>query len=122
MAWRDFYCFYFKLNSMKTRFYLAILLLLLAFKTEASRISKEPAPGTKIVATMTDEQKKATLVKIKQRVEEIRNMDKSHLSHMQRIGLRKELKELKTQAKAVNGVYLSVGAIIIIILLLILIL
>src|SRR5215216_5157647 len=98
---------------MKTRFYLPFLLLLLTFQAEASRINKEPDPRTKIVATMTDEQKKARLEEIKQRVEEIRNMDKSHLSRTQRKELRKELKVLKTQANAVNGIYLSVGAIII---------
>lgn len=57
------------------------------------------------------------------RVEEIRQMDKSDLSRTEKKELRKELKELKNQARAMNGgVYLSVGAIIIIILLLILIL
>ena len=61
--------------------------------------------------------------RITDRVEEIRNMDKSHLSRAEKKELRKELKEMKNQARAMTGgVYLSVGAIIIIILLLILIL
>lgn len=63
------------------------------------------------------------LEKIKTRVEEIRDMDKSNLTKSERKALRSELRELKGQARAVSGgVYLSVGAIIIIILLLILIL
>jgi len=62
--------------------------------------------------------------RITNRVEEIRNMDKSHLSRAEKKELRKELKEMKNQARAIGGggVYLSVGAIIIIILVLILIL
>lgn len=71
---------------------------------------------------MTAEQK-VQLERIKTRVEEIRDMDKSNLSRAERKELRKELRELKTEARAMSGgVYLSVGAIIIIILLLILIL
>ncbi|EDM37328.1 seryl-tRNA synthetase [Pedobacter sp. BAL39] len=71
---------------------------------------------------MTAEQK-VQLKRITDRVEEIRDMDKSDLSKSDRKELRKELRELKKQARAMGGgVYLSVGAIIIIILLLILIL
>lgn len=71
---------------------------------------------------MTAEQK-VQLERITNRVEEIKAMDKSNLSRAERKELRKELKEMKQQARAMGGgVYLSVGAIIIIILLLILIL
>jgi ribosomal protein L20A (L18A) len=72
---------------------------------------------------MTADQQ-AQFKKITDRVEEIRHMDKSHLSRAEKKELRNELKEMKTQARAIGGggVYLSVGAIIIIILLLILIL
>jgi len=57
------------------------------------------------------------------RLKEIKDMDKSDLSRAERKALRKEVKEIKATMKASgNGVYLSVGAIIIIILLLILIL
>ncbi|WP_276089598.1 hypothetical protein [Pedobacter sp. JY14-1] len=63
------------------------------------------------------------LKRITDRVEEIKAMDKSELSKDERKALKKELKELKQQARAMGGgVYLSVGAIIIIILVLILIL
>lgn len=71
---------------------------------------------------MTAEQK-IQLKRITDRVEEIKAMDKSELSKDERKALRKELRELKQEARAIGGgVYLSVGAIIIIILLLILIL
>lgn len=69
-------------------------------------------------------QQQAQLQEVQRRVEEIRSMDKSDLSRQERKELRKELREMKDQARAISGggVYLSVGAIIIIILLLILIL
>ncbi len=71
---------------------------------------------------MTAEQK-VQFEKITSRVDEIRNMDKSNLTRAEKKALRSELKQMKEQARALSGgVYLSVGAIIIIILLLILIL
>jgi hypothetical protein len=57
------------------------------------------------------------------RLKEIKDMDKSGLSRLEKKELRKEVSEMKKSVKGNNqGVYLSVGAIIIIILLLILIL
>jgi len=58
-----------------------------------------------------------------QRLEEIKGMDKSELTRTEKKELRKEVKGIRKEMKAIKGgVYLSVGAIIIIILLLILIL
>jgi len=60
---------------------------------------------------------------IQLRLNEIKNMDKSSLTGSERRDLRKEVKGMKKEMKTLGkGVYLSVGAIIIIILLLILIL
>ncbi|GGD80274.1 hypothetical protein GCM10011514_50390 [Emticicia aquatilis] len=57
------------------------------------------------------------------RLEEIKAMDKSKLSFQEKRQLRKEVRTLKTNLASINGgVYLSVGAIIIIVLLLILLL
>jgi hypothetical protein len=57
------------------------------------------------------------------RLEEIKAMDKSSMTRVEKKELRKEVKEIKANLKSSNsGVYLSVGAIIIIILLLILLL
>ncbi|MBX2929565.1 MAG: hypothetical protein KF852_17165 [Saprospiraceae bacterium] len=56
------------------------------------------------------------------RLHEINDMDKANLSSMEKKELRKEVRAIKTELKAANGVYLSVGAIIIIVLLLILLL
>lgn len=57
------------------------------------------------------------------RLIEIRDMDKSNLSSAEKRDLRKEVKSLKREIRSNNrGIYLSIGAVIIIILLLILIL
>ncbi|RYY57773.1 MAG: hypothetical protein EOO09_01380 [Chitinophagaceae bacterium] len=77
----------------------------------------------KTTNTMSDEQKAARLEVIRLRAEEIKATDKSTLTRSERKSMKKELKEMNREAKAMRGgVYLSVGAIIIIILLLILIL
>ena len=57
------------------------------------------------------------------RLDEIKTMDKSKLNTIQKKELRKEIKTIKAELRTTNnGIYLSVGAIIIIVLLLILIL
>lgn len=61
--------------------------------------------------------------KIMSRLEEIKALDKTNMTHAEKKELRKEVKTLKTNlAQLSGGVYLSVGAIIIIVLLLILLL
>jgi len=58
-----------------------------------------------------------------QRLEDIKSLNKSEMTRLEKKNLRKEVKEIKKEMKAISGgVYLSVGAIIIIILLLILLL
>ncbi|WP_228779962.1 hypothetical protein [Aquiflexum lacus] len=60
---------------------------------------------------------------LKNRLEEIKKMDKSSLTKAERIELRKELRETKKEITRNNGgVYLSVGALILVIVLLILLL
>ncbi|MGV9003815.1 hypothetical protein [Flavobacterium sp.] len=57
------------------------------------------------------------------RLEEIKGMDKSEMTRVEKKDLRKEVRAIKAQARSSsNGVYLSVGAIIIIVLLLIILL
>ena len=97
--------------------------LVLIFTLGISANTVSAAENNKVKTELTAEQK-AQFEKLTNRVEEIRKMDKSDLSRAEKKELRKELRELKSQARALGagGVYLSVGAIIIIILLLILIL
>lgn len=103
------------------KFYLPVIAIMLSAGTMTVQAAKNDALKEKFAA-MTTEQKQARVEEITERVEEIRDMDKSELTSEDRQDLRKELKGLKKEAKAANGVYLSLGAIIIIILLLILIL
>ncbi len=108
---------------MKKKIYLLSTALMLTFSVsnlKAATIISEP---TAKEITMTDAQKEVKLQAIKERVEEIKAMDKSQLNKEEKQELKAELKSMKTQARALGGgIYLSVGAIIIIILVLILIL
>ena len=110
---------------MKAKLSIAILGILLT--TSVVNSYAAPIEGKRElkerVAAMTENEKKARLEEIKFRAAEIKEMDKSNLSRTEKRALKKELREMNREAKAVSGgVYLSVGAIIIIILLLILIL
>lgn len=104
---------------MKKFIYTLALIFTLGISFNSVQAADKPAKNP---SELTAEQT-VQLEKIKDRVEEIKSMDKSNLTSAERKALRKELKEMKNQARALSGgVYLSVGAIIIIILLLILIL
>ncbi|GGH09236.1 MULTISPECIES: hypothetical protein [Pedobacter] len=104
---------------MKKFVYMLALVFALGISFNSVQAADKPAKNP---TELTAEQA-VKLEKIKTRVEEIRDMDKSNLTKAERKALRNELRELKGQARAISGgVYLSVGAIIIIILLLILIL
>ena len=72
---------------------------------------------------MTDAQKEERITQIQQRVEEIKAMDKSQLTRLERKDLKNELRDMNKEAKAIRtgGIYISIGALIIIILLLIII-
>lgn len=69
------------------------------------------------------ENKEARAIELQNRLEEIKAIDKNELSRVEKKALRREVKEIKKELAAVSGgVYLSVGAIILIALLLILLL
>lgn len=110
---------------MKAKLSVAFLSLLLTLTVVTSNASIiDPFKGkAKTENNMTEEQKTARLEEIKSRVEVIKATDKSTLSKSERKAMKKELKQMHREAKEMRGgVYLSVGAIIIIVLLLILIL
>jgi len=109
---------------MKPKISIAILSFLLTVNvvsTYAATVDNN-RPNKERVDRMTGEQKKARLEEISTRVNEIKEMDKSGLSKSERKAIKKELREMRKESRETKGVYLSVGAIIIIILLLILIL
>jgi hypothetical protein len=76
-----------------------------------------------LIANTEKPTREARALQLTTRLKEIRDMDKSNLTSSEKKALRKEVKEIKKEARDnKNGIYLSVGAIIIIILLLILLL
>ena len=90
--------------------------------TFSTTVNAKSAVNDNPKTELTAEQK-LELESITKRVEEIKSMDRSSLSRVERKLLKKEVKELKKRADFLNqNVTLSLGAIIIILLLLILIL
>lgn len=107
---------------MKQRFFVICACLLLTVGITSSFAATNSSEPKKENATPLPASENPRLIEIKNRVNEIKDMDRSSMTRVERKALRKELRELNKEARAVKGVYLSVGAIIIIILLLILIL
>jgi hypothetical protein len=110
---------------MKSRIYalfIGLLLTVTMTNSFATVIDNKPPKKDRIERRSDAKSKHVRIEQIKLRVNEIKDMDKSNLSMTEKKALKKELKDLKKEARATKGVYLSVGAIIIIILLLILIL
>jgi hypothetical protein len=82
---------------------------------------KTNAATITVASAMGNYSDSAEAGKLLLRLNEINNMDKTDLDATEKKALKKEVASLQSGLKAVgNGVYLSVGAIIIIILLLIL--
>ncbi len=103
----------------KSTIYLLIMLLSIStIPTTAFAAEKNPI-------TTTNEPKEVTpeVRTMLNRLDEIKAMDKSELKSSEKKALRKEVRSIKANLRSTNnGVYLSVGAVIIIILLLILLL
>lgn len=90
-----------------------VLFMAISLPAISSNVSPASEPGA------TDPKAQQLLL----RLDQIKAMDKSTLSSVEKKNLRKEVKEIKKELKATsNGIYLSIGAVIIIILLLILLL
>lgn len=114
---------------MKSKIYALLLIVTMVFTfggmVPAIAAASDPAnlPERK-TEELTEAEIEARLEVMRARVAEIRSMDKSELTRAERRALRKELREMNAQARSwgSGGVYLSVGAIIVIVLVLILIL
>ena len=109
---------------MKNKILLLAILLMCTFSTVNVNAAINKKDLKAKVAAMTEEQKEARIQQIKDRVEEIKQMDKSELSRADRKQLKQELRDMNKEAKALGsgGVYISLAGLVIIILLLILIL
>jgi len=103
----------------KMHFYLMIMVLSLSIFPSTVIASEKNT----IEVTAKSNEMPAEVKVMLDRLEEIKEMDKSTMSRSEKKELRKEVKAIKKNLKASNhGIYLSIGAIIIIILLLILLL
>lgn len=107
---------------MYKKIFTAIIVALLAVATPQNSFATKIENTEKTTNNSTEAEKARSTVLLN-RLNEIKAMDKSTLSSTEKKELRTELKALKKEMrKSDNGVYLSIGAIIIIILLLILLL
>jgi hypothetical protein len=116
------YTLTFKNKKMRAKIFLQIasLILLIAITLPASSASLVPGSSPINSIPGTEDTRTQQLI---HRLEDIKGMNKSELTRLEKKSLRKEVKGIKKELKDNGkGVYLSVGAIIIIILLLILIL
>ncbi|MEQ8582520.1 MAG: hypothetical protein RIC30_14905 [Marinoscillum sp.] len=103
---------------MKNLFKPMITLLLALTLSGVSYAAKEPAKSPiPITHPISAEESNLLLL----RLDEIKAMDKGEMSSMEKKALRKEVKSIQGRL-ATGGVYVSVGALIIIILLLIILL
>lgn len=81
--------------------------------------TENPAIPAKTDTKLTEAQE----IKLKNRVEEIRDMDKSNMSAAEKLALRKEVKEIKQTVKRSGGyVYIGTATLVLIIILLIVLL
>ncbi len=112
------------MKARKILIYLPVLLFFFVVRgfSEGTLTAPLQLPSKEVIASMTKEQKEDLILQMKERVEEIKAIDKTTLSKEEKQELRMELKSMKKEARAVTGVYISIGALIIIILLLIIIL
>lgn len=79
------------------------------------------APSVNAAPVTDPVEQKAEVQRLQNRLEEIKAIDKTKLSKEEKKALRGEVKQIKKEMKAISGgVYLSVGAIILIALLIIL--
>lgn len=93
-----------------------IILMAFALPAQSALTASAAVPGNEPVKT-----EDARVLQLLQRLENIKGMDKSEMTRLERKALRKEVISIKKEMKVIKGgVYLSVAAIIIIILLLIL--
>ncbi|MDR7128635.1 Flp pilus assembly protein TadB [Algoriphagus sp. 4150] len=100
----------------------AIFALFLSTQLVMAAAGSDTDTKNKKGETEMTEAQKERLAEIEARVDEIKAMDFSTMSREEKKDVRMELKDMKEEAKrAGGGVYISVGAIIIILLILILV-
>ncbi len=108
---------------MKKTIFFALLMIISMSATTAFAVNsnpknsiENPAIPAKTETKLTDEQ----VTRLKNRVEEIRDMDKKDMSASEKLELRNEVKDIKQAVKKDGGyVYIGGGTLILIIILII---
>jgi len=96
----------------KTKLYVLMLLVTFGSFSVANASDKPVKPAKTEIP--------AEIVPLLNRLDEIKAMDKSELTRLERKALRVEVREIKSAVRASgNGIYISLGALIIILLLII---
>lgn len=105
---------------MKSSIKLFAVILMLSFSVHGALAANRNAS----FEYLTTEQKAMHIEQITKRVKEIKSMDKSQLSPVERKSLRNELRSMQKQARDIGsgGIILTVGSLLVVILLLILLL
>jgi hypothetical protein len=100
---------------MKIHYFIKSLLIIMLLAGATPSIASASASAP------VHENGEAYATSLKNRLEEIKAMDKTELSRAEKKALRKEVRTIKKELAAISGgVYLSIGAIILIVLLIIL--
>jgi hypothetical protein len=102
----------------KLAFYTMTICLLFTFSINDVKAVNSNPEKSAVVAEKPTEEVQVML----DRLNEIKAMDMSALTSVEKKELRKEVRAIKQELKATTGVYISIGALVIIILLLILLL
>ena len=98
----------------KARLYLLILMVSLGAFTTVNASEKKPITAPSEIPAEIPAEVKVML----DRLEEIKNMDKSELDRFEKKALRKEVRSMKSQIRTSgNGIYITTGALIVILLL-----
>lgn len=107
-------------NMKKLAFYTMTICLLFTFSLdEVKAVNSTPNNSAILAEKPTHSEEVQAML---DRLEEIKAMDMASLTTIQKKELRKEVRAIKQEMRATTGVYISIGALIIIILLLILLL
>ena len=98
----------------KTRLYLIIIMVSIGAFTTVNASEKNPTLASSEIPSEIPAEIKVML----ERLEDIKDMDKSELDRFEKKALRKEVRSIKSQIRTSgNGVYLTTGALIVILLL-----
>jgi len=102
---------------MKKSVYYVMIVLMSLIAFPASGLASN---GTPVNPAPSPTEVPAHVQTMLNRIDEIKEMDRSELSRAERKELRKEVREINKELRATgNGIYISVGALIIILLLII---